>query len=169
MAEQEFHPTFFDLETNYYNGEYLEAAGDAAEGTFVRLTAWPFEEPDQNPATQQYLDALRRTNGDDVVPEMLGVQSWSAGLLFATAAKAAGADLTRDRLLEELQAITEWDGGGLHGLNNPGGNESAGCFLIVEVVDGEFVRRYPDEGFDCDPDNRVQLEGDYGEGARLGD
>jgi ABC-type branched-subunit amino acid transport system substrate-binding protein len=168
MLEQGFDPTFTDLETNFYNPDYLEAAGEAAEGTLVRLTAHPFEEADEHPATQQYLDALRKTNGDDVAPEMLGVQGWSAFLLFATAAKAAGGDLTREALLEELAKIDEWDGGGLHGTNNPAENSNAGCFMILEVKGGEFVRKYPEEGLDCDEDNRVTLEGDYGEGAKVG-
>jgi ABC-type branched-subunit amino acid transport system substrate-binding protein len=167
MLEQGFAPKFVDYETNYYNPDYLKAAGEAAEGTLIRITAMPFEEADEVPAMQQYLDALRATNGDDVVPEMLGVQSWSAGLMFATAAKAAGGDLTRERLLEELSKITEWDGGGLHGKNNPAANENAGCFMILEVQDGEFVRKYPDEGLDCDEDNRVPVDSDH-EGAKVG-
>jgi ABC-type branched-subunit amino acid transport system substrate-binding protein len=166
MVEQGFEPTFVDLEANYYNSKYPEAAGAAAEGTLVRITSWPFEEADDNPAMAAYLEALRATNGDDVEPELLGVQAWSAGLLFATAVEALGADVTRDRLIEELSTITEWDGGGLHGPNNPADNTSSGCFIVMEVVDGGFERRYPDEGFDCTEGNIVELKGDYGEGAK---
>jgi ABC-type branched-subunit amino acid transport system substrate-binding protein len=166
MVEQGFEPTFFDLEANYYNPKYPAAAGKAADGTLVRLTAVPFEEADENPAMSQYLEALAATNGDDVVPELLGVQSWSAGLLFATAVKALGADVTRDALLAELESIHEWDGGGLHGPNDPGNNRASGCFVVMEVVDGGFERRYPEEGLDCDQGNLVELEGDYGEGAK---
>jgi ABC-type branched-subunit amino acid transport system substrate-binding protein len=169
MVEQGFEPTFFDLEANYYNPKYPAAAGKAADGTLVRLTAVPFEEADENPAMSQYLEALAATNGDDVVPELLGVQSWSAGLLFATAVKALGADVTRDALLAELESIHEWDGGGLHGPNDPGNNRASGCFIIMQVVDGGFERRYPEEGLDCDDENLVELDGDYGEGAKEAD
>jgi ABC-type branched-subunit amino acid transport system substrate-binding protein len=168
MVEQGFAPTFFDLEANYYNDKYPKAAGPAADGTLVRITIWPFEEADENAAMTAYLDALRATNGDDVVPELLGVQSFSSALLFAQAVKALGADVTREGLLDELAQITEWDGGGLHGPNNPGENTSSGCFIVMEVVDGGFERRYPDEGFNCEADNIVDLEGDYGEGAKEG-
>ena len=88
MVEQGFAPTFFDLEANYYNDKYPKAAGPAADGTLARITIWPFEEADENAAMTAYLDALRATNGDDVVPELLGVQSFSSALLFAQAVKA---------------------------------------------------------------------------------
>ena len=171
MVEQGFEPEFTELETNFYNPKYPESAGAAAEGTYVRITIWPFEEADDNPAMTQYLEALRKTNGDDVVPEMLGVQSFSAGLMFATAAKAAGADLTRDSLLAELEKIDEWDGGGLHGSNDPAANENGGCFIVMQVVDGGFERVYPDaeEGFDCGRDNFVEVDMDFPEGAKESD
>jgi len=38
----------------------------------------------------------------------------------------------------------------------------------MEVRDGAFARRYPDEGFACPEDGRVELTGDYGEGAKAG-
>jgi ABC-type branched-subunit amino acid transport system substrate-binding protein len=168
MVEQGFDPEFTELHTTFYTPQSPESAGAAADGTYVRLTVWPFEEADDNPAMTQYLEALRKTNGEDVVPEMLGVQSFSAGLMFATAAKAAGADLTRDSLLAELEKIDEWDGGGLHGTNDPAANENGGCFIVMQVVDGGFERVYPDkeEGFDCGRDNFVEVDIDFAEGAK---
>jgi ABC-type branched-subunit amino acid transport system substrate-binding protein len=166
MVEQGFSPTFVDLEANYYNDEYPRSAGAAAEGTYVRITAWPFEESDDNAAMAAYLEALRATNGDNVAPELLGVQSWSAGLLFATAVQELGADVTREGLIDELETITEWDGGGLHGMNNPAENRSSGCFIVMEVVDGGFERAYPEKGFDCSDGNIVELKGNYGTGAK---
>ncbi|MDZ7733322.1 MAG: ABC transporter substrate-binding protein [Acidimicrobiia bacterium] len=165
MSEQGFDPTFVDFEANFYNPEFPPAAGGAAEGAYVRITIWPFEDADQNPATQEYLQALRATNGDDTEPELLGAQSFSAGLMFATAMKELGDDISREALLEELSTITEWDGGGLHGTSNPAENKSAGCFVLMEVVGDGFERVHPDEGLDCSEDNLDPVEGDYGAGA----
>jgi ABC-type branched-subunit amino acid transport system substrate-binding protein len=165
MVEQGFDPEFMELETNFYNPKYPESAGAAANGTLVRVTIWPFEEAEESAAMTQYLEALRKTNGDNVIPEMLGVQSFSAGLMFATAVERLGADVTREGLLEELRSITSWDGGGLHGENNPGENMNGGCFMVMEVVDGEFTRRFPDEGFDCGRDNFVEIDMDFPPGA----
>jgi ABC-type branched-subunit amino acid transport system substrate-binding protein len=167
MRQQDFQPTVVDLEANMYNQAYPETGGDAVEGAFVRITSWPFEEADANPATRQYLDIMEQYQPDGQI-ELLGVQAFSAGLLFATAARAAGSDLTRERLMEELTSIHEWNGGGLHGPNDPGSNTPGNCFVVMQVDDGEFVRRYPDDGFACPEDGRVQLTGDYGEGAKAG-
>jgi ABC-type branched-subunit amino acid transport system substrate-binding protein len=167
MRQQDFQPTVVDLEANFYNQDYPAQGGEAVEGSFVRITSWPFEEADANPATRQYLDIMAEHQPDGKI-ELLGVQGFSAGLLFATAAKAAGRDLTRERLMEELGQIHEWDGGGLHGPNDPGNHTPGNCFVVMVVQDGEFVRHHPDEGFACPEEGRVELTGDYGEGAKAG-
>ena len=35
------------------------------------------------------------------------------------------------------------------------------CVMLLEIQDGEFVRHTPDEGFDCNEEAVVELEGDY--------
>ena len=168
MAEQNFEPEVVDLEANFYDDAYPETAGAVADGSLVRITTSPFQDDPVDPALQVYLDWLDQTAGGDAKPALLGVQAFSAGLLFATAAKACGSELTRDCLMEQLDQITEWDGGGMHAPANPADNEITRCFIQMEVVDGGFERAFPDEGFSCDPDNVVELTGDYGEGASEG-
>jgi ABC-type branched-subunit amino acid transport system substrate-binding protein len=168
MAEQGFEPEVIDLEANFYDDAYPETAGAVADGSTVRITTSPVEDDPVNPALAVYLDWLEQTAGGDAKPALLGVQAFSAGLLFATAAKACGSELTRDCLMEQLDQITEWDGGGMHAPANPADNKITQCFIQMEVVDGGFERAFPDEGFSCDPDNVVELTGDYGEGASEG-
>lgn len=179
MGAQGFVPTVTELQTNFYNTKYPELAqqqGAQLDNTYVRLTTWPFEEADARPAMRQYLDILE-AGVPGSPPEQLGVQSFSAGLLFATAAKAAGADLTRDSLIAELQKITEWDGGGLHGVGNPAENKSSPCFIMMKVSYEGFTREYPLEdedseiyeagnGMACPTDANITLTGSYGTGAR---
>lgn len=168
MAEQGFSPEVIDLEANFYDDAYPETAGAVADGTLIRITTSPFEDAATDPALQVYLDWLDESSGGEASPALLGVQAFSAGLLFATAAKECGSELTRDCLIEQLSGITEWDGGGMHAPTNPGRNKVTRCFIIMEVADGGFRRNFPDEGFSCDPDNVVVLTGDYGEGASEG-
>jgi ABC-type branched-subunit amino acid transport system substrate-binding protein len=176
MALQGLEPEVTELETNFYNAKYPEQAGSVADGTFVRLTAFPFEEADRNPATAEYLRALEAAVPGSQ-PELLGVQAFSAALLWATAAKELGSNLTREGLVEKLSSVHEWNGGGLHGTSDPGNNEPAPCFIVMKVEDGGFVREYPKEdqdpdvyrdgnGFDCSPENIVELRGNYGVGAK---
>jgi hypothetical protein len=179
MGAQGFQPEVTELETNFYNAKFPQLAkeqGAQIDNTFVRLTTWPFEEADARPAMRSYLDILEE-HVPGAQPEQLGVQAFSAGLLFATAAKAAGPDLTRDRLLTELRAVHEWDGGGLHGTTDPGNKTPVSCFVMMEVSYEGFTRRYPlpDEdrevyedgnGMACPTDAAVTLTGSYGTGAR---
>jgi len=178
MAQQGFKPTVVDLESNYYNQKYPDNAGETADGTVVKITSWPFEEADKNPAMATYLKELKKAV-PDAQPELLGSQAWSAGLLFATAAKRLGSNLTREGLLAELHKIHEWDGGGLHGLTDPGANKPSTCFIMMEVRDGKFVRRFPlqdkdaeiykaGKGMSCPPfeEGFATLKGNYGSGAK---
>lgn len=163
MSDQGFEPEVIDLGQQYYDPELAAATG--AEGALVLTNTAPFEEADDNPALQVYLKWFDEVAGD-LEPTSLGVQAFSAGLLFAEAAASLGNDLTRENLLKALSEIHEWDGGGLHFPTDPGANKASGCFLYLKVEGGEFTREFPDEGFECNPDDVVELEGDFGEGAK---
>lgn len=157
MVEVGYSPTVTLQEANFYDQEYLDAAGDAADGTFIRSVMWPFEEAEENPATQQYLDMVNAIDGKIAV---LGAQSTSAWLLFAQAAKECDLanDLTRSCVLEAAASVDEWEGGGLHAPTNPAGNELTECVIVLRVVDGTFTRYAPDEGYSCDPSHVVAIE-----------
>ncbi len=166
MKTQSFAPEVVDLGQQYYDPDLLKEPG--AEGAIVQLNTVPFEEVDDSPALQAYMAAYDEV-GAKVDPTSLGVQSFSAGLLFATAAKAVGNDITRDNVLAQLKDIHEWDGGGLHFLADPGANKSSNCFMYMEVKDGKFVRLWPEKPttFDCDDSYRYDLKDDFGGGAKL--
>ena len=85
LLEIDYQPEVTLLETNFYDPVYLEAAGAAGEGTYIRMVFTPFEEAADNPATARYLDLVEAVDGKVA---LLGAQSMSAWLLFATAAKA---------------------------------------------------------------------------------
>jgi ABC-type branched-subunit amino acid transport system substrate-binding protein len=156
MVEIDYRPTVTIQETNFYDAEYLAAASEAAEGTFIRTAIWPFEEADANPATQQYLDIVEAVDGKVAI---LGVQSMSAWLLFAQAVKECDVanDLTRSCVLETAASVSEWDGGGLHAPTSPTTNEGSACVIVLRVEGGEFVRHAPDEDYHCDPDDVVTV------------
>ncbi len=150
-------------DANFYDQAYLEAAGPAADGTYLRNAFWPFEEADQNPATQQYIEHVEAVDGKVA---LLGAQSWSAWLMFAQAARDCDLedDLTRTCVLEGAASVTDWTGGGLHAPTNPGENRGPDCTIVLQVQDGAFVRYAPAEDYSCDPAYVVQLEGDYAVG-----
>jgi hypothetical protein len=160
LVEIDYQPTVTVLETNFYDPIYLDAAGPAAEGTLIRMAFTPFEEADGNPATQRYIELVEAIDGKVA---LLGAQSMSAWLLFAQSAKECddAGDLTRTCVLETAGSVQEWDGGGLHAPADPSTNTGPVCVMLLEIQDGEFVRHAPDEGFECDEEAVVELEGDY--------
>lgn len=159
-----------------YTPSFLEDYAELADGVSVVLTTVPFEEADRSPELDEYLDWLEDTARDPVA-DADGVSAWAAGRLFEAAVNAAiGAGtpdhdpglLTREAVVEAAEGINFWTARGLHGLSNPGERKPSPCFIIVTLVDGEWVRTHPrDEGtFDCDPDNLYELVEtvDLGEG-----
>jgi len=154
------------VEANLYDPNYLAAAGDAAEGTFVRTALWPFEEAPDNAATQEYIDLIEAMDGKVAA---LGAQSFSAWLLFAQLADECDVEgtLTRSCILEKGSSVTDWTGGGLHAPAQPGENSGPDCFIALQVQDGAFVRYEPeaidggDNGFNCGEDNIADLTGDF--------
>ncbi|MGI8710103.1 MAG: ABC transporter substrate-binding protein [Acidimicrobiales bacterium] len=168
MKTQGFEPDVIDLGQQYYDPDLLKEPG--AEGAIVQLNTVPFEEKDKSNALQAYLAAYDKVDAKNKPePSSLGVQSFSAGLLWATAVKAAGDELTRERVLDELHKIHKWTGGGLHFETDPGANKVNSCFMYSEVKDGKFVRYYPEKAleFDCGGDKYIfDLQDDYGGGAK---
>ena len=169
MKTQGFEPEVLDLGQQFYDPEMLAEPG--AEGAYVLLNTVPFEEKADSKALQAYLAAYDAVDSKGKPePTSLGVQAFSAGLLFATATKAVGDDLTRANVLAELKKVKKWDGGGLHFVSNPGDNHVATCFMYARIVKGEWVRYHPKKAttWTCDEDYAFDLQDDYGGGAKAG-
>ena len=92
------------------------------------------------------------------------MQSFSAWLLFATAANACGEAndniLTRGCVLQAAADVEDWTGGGLHAPTDPDpeGGPSPDCGMLLEVTDdGNFARLYPEIGGEGDDSRRLPL------------
>jgi len=108
-------------------------------------------------ANAAFLAAVEKTGGDAAY---FGQVSASAFLLWATAAKECGDDLTRDCVMTELRKITDWDAGGLSAPQNPAENLIDDCTQVMNLQGTEFVQWLPEnEGdFECDPSWAVTVE-----------
>lgn len=162
-------------ESNQYDELLLTTVGpEAVEGAMARIAYHPFEEKDRWPATKQFLDILDKYGPPDAKVALLGAQSFSSWLLFATAVndcvKAGGGEISRDCVMAAGKKINDWDGGGLHVKNDSGAGEPSPCSMIMIVKNGRFERRYPPlggkgddgEGFSCG--EIVEVSGDFGQG-----
>ncbi|RVW10186.1 hypothetical protein EGT67_08240 [Prescottella agglutinans] len=114
-------------------------------------------ENDDNEAVAQYKELVTAKGGKTA---LLGMQSTSSFLLWATAAKECGSDLTRQCMIDELSKIHDWDGGGLHAASDPGKNIPAQCGLVVSIKGADYSQAFPSEAgeFKCDPQYLVKTD-----------
>ena len=153
-------PAVVDAGPLFYDPNYLLAAGPAAEGTYVATQTTPFTETADSPELARYLTWLTLAV-PGAAPTAQGARSWSAGLLFAEAARRAAAQLDRSNLLAQLRGIHAWDGNGIQVPADPGSGRTSTCFAYLRVHDGEFRREYPAAGFACPRDGWVRLRRDF--------
>jgi hypothetical protein len=153
------------------SNSYLQSFADwnttgNGDNVYIRTAFTPFEQADSNPATQQYLDIVEASGGE---VSQLGEQAASAFLLWATAADACGAELTRECVLDEVSGVTSWDGGGLHAEANPGENLPPECSMILKLDGTSWVQASPEEEGEmtCNPEGTVELTGRVVEQAEL--
>jgi hypothetical protein len=167
MKVEGWYPTFTVLQPNYFDAKYAEEGADSvSEATYMRSPFPTFDMADEVPAMADYLQLMERYNPDGKTA-MLGMQATSGFLLFATAANACGADLTRQCVLDQAAAQDGWTAGGLHSEQTPGNLVATECSLAIQVTPDGFVYGEdltgPNEGiYNCDPANVVELQDDYG-------
>ena len=165
-AQIDYEPIWY-VDPNFYDASFRDWNVDGlADNVYLRQSYTPLEEADAEPSTQQFIDIMEQYGGD---MNQLGQQSASAFLLWATAAKACGSELTRDCVGAELDKITSWTGGGMHAEANPGENLPSECGLLLKMEGTTYVRVYPEEpgSYDCDPSYAAEVFGPERDRAKL--
>jgi ABC-type branched-subunit amino acid transport system substrate-binding protein len=155
------------VDLNAYLRSFAEwNATGYGDNVYLRTAFYPFEQADDVPALQQYIDIVEANGGDT---SLLGVQSTSAFLLWATAADACGAELSRQCVLDELDGVTSWEAGGLHTETNPGENLPPECNMLLKLDGTSWVQAYPEEEGEmvCDPEGNIELTGRVVDQAEL--
>lgn len=166
---------FVRADANHYDRKLIDLGSDALGTTkvFIQSSVFPFEQAAPSNATGEYLQAFKDYTPSGKNRTYLGVQAWSAWLLFATAAKSCGNDLTRTCVYEAAKKVTSWTGGGLHAKTDPSGGASTPCAVILQANPKGFVTapglKVTDAPYNCDPKNAYRLKGDYGKGITLAD
>jgi Periplasmic binding protein len=172
FADIGYFPKWVLLNTNNYDPVMLTEGGTNLDqfkgGVLVSSRFAPFElgesNPSQYPATAQFVNIVKQYQ--NVAPKALGVNSFSAWLLWAEAAKSCGSNLTRQCVMAYAQSQTSWTGGGLHDAEKPAnatGNTSP-CFTLIKATSSGWqlvpsITKPNQDIFDCDPANVVTLTG----------
>ena len=146
-----FEPVWL-TDANQYVASFAEWNGQndgAADQVYVRMTGVPFELADEVPAVRQYVDLVTASGGSI---GLLGEQSASAFLLWATGVQSCGSEVTAKCVLDSAAQQTDWTGGGLHLPTNPGENEGATCGMLLKLSGPEWEKVVPDDDtlFECD-------------------
>jgi ABC-type branched-subunit amino acid transport system substrate-binding protein len=154
---------------NLYDDRVIKEGADAIQNTYVVDGYWPLEDGAKNPPTQQYLDIMHKVNPGGKIAA-LGLNSWSAWLLFATSARDCGSALTRECILQKAGAQSAWTGGGIEAPVNtdPANRHMGNCYLMLKATPSGWVDAptvmppTPGQGpFNCNATNVVQLKGNY--------
>jgi ABC-type branched-subunit amino acid transport system substrate-binding protein len=157
-AQAGFDPIWM-TDANFYDESFAEWNQNGyADDVYIRQAFVPLEEAEEGSATAKYVEIVEASGGE---ANQLGAQAVSGFLLWATAAKACGADLTRDCVMTELGKISDWTGGGLHAPTNPAENLPPECGLTLKLNGTSFERFAPAEAgeYDCNAEYVVQLTG----------
>ncbi len=166
---------FITSQANQYDSKVVDIAGSAlgAENVYVPISFYPFEKANNSNATGEYLAAFQQYKPDGKSHALLGLQAWSAWLLFAHAAKECGNDLTRTCLYDNAKKVTAWTGGGLHAKTDPASGQATPCYTVMQATPTGFkllTDNKPNDGiYNCNPKNVYTLKGDYGKGLTLQD
>ncbi len=146
-----YAPKAWVTETNHYDVSFAKWNGEnggAGDSVYVRSAFVPFEEASKNPATQKYIDLITKSNGKQ---GLLGTQATASFLLWATAAKTCGAQLTSKCVLAEINKLKDWTAGGLHAPTTPGTNLPPACGMVMKLNGAKWERVTPtDKTFACD-------------------
>ncbi len=160
---------------NLEDQSLIDSAGTGLNSNtvYTQTAVTPFLAADKVPAVGQYEQLLKQYVPNAKPNAALGLNSFTAWLLWAQSAKACGADLTRTCLMAKGSGTTSWDGGGLSALSNPSDpSQPSSCISFQKATSDGFSLidwQSKDGVYNCDSGNVVQLTADYGKATTLAD
>jgi branched-chain amino acid transport system substrate-binding protein len=143
-----------------YNSKLVELLGSIADGWRNHIEHVPVlneDEPARSPALAEFLSWNERLFPGAQI-DLFPVTAWASSALFVEALRAVGPEVTRQRLHAALEGITSFEGGGIWGRTDPSTGSSDGCFVMVVVEGGTWVREHPASGYECGLGERYRYE-----------
>lgn len=137
---------------NGYDFDLVSDFGDLFQGSLVLTQFAPLEFEPQPEGIQQYLDWMDQTGGE--VGE-LSLAGWISADQFVTGLRAAGPDFTRQKVIDGLNQLTDYDADGiLPGTDWTVAHEGDGdqlCYAMSKIDNSEFVPQFTeaDKPFIC--------------------
>ena len=95
---------------NAYDREVLTEFGDLFQGSVVMTFFAPFEVDDPPDGLETYLEWMERTGTE---PNENTMNGWLSAALFVAGLREAGPDFSRQKVIDAVNAMTDWDADGL--------------------------------------------------------
>jgi ABC-type branched-subunit amino acid transport system substrate-binding protein len=150
----------WDCTLQCYDKNFLSQGGADVEGQYVSTLFLPFDETSSNKSLANFIKYTGKDKADG-----FGIQAYSSGLLLQQAVEAIvesdGVNgLTRQALFDQLNAIEDFDAGGMIGTTNIGERTPSSCYVLSQVKNGKFVRVTPSKKgtFDCKARNLLEIK-----------
>jgi branched-chain amino acid transport system substrate-binding protein len=137
---------------NAYSQERIEKNADVAEGSYVFTLFTPFESKSKPEGLKLYEKWIKRSGGTKSENSAVG---WLNADLFVKGLKAAGCDFTRQKVIDAINQMTDYNGDGFIAPVDwtKAHQEAPGCFAWLKVVNGKFKPAFAQAGkpFLCFP------------------
>lgn len=148
MSQQDYHPGFVASTGAAYSQDLIDLAGGSAANGF-ELYTW-FYPLDSSNAMMKMYQSQMATYEPGKTPNFFGVLAWADAQMFVYSLIHAGRNPTRASLSAQLNALSDWDTGGLMSPTTPKLRETPGkCMVELVVKDGQWTRKWPSSDLYC--------------------
>jgi len=159
LQQQNYHPQVL-LGAATYSNQLVNQSGGAAnvDGAYLSQNLALYLGTDQSavPAVGTFLHWVQVAS-PGFSPDLFTAYGWLSANLFVQGLKNAGSNPSRGSLLQALSKVTSFNGDGFNAPSNPAAKVPPHCYLIANVVNGQFVRSADNPpttgstgGFRCD-------------------
>ncbi len=137
---------------NAYSQDRIAKNADVANGNYVTTLFTPFESKSKPPGLKLYEQWIKKSGGTKSENSLYG---WLNADLFVKGLKAAGCDFTRQKVVDAINQMKDYNGDGLIApvdwTKAHQGNQ--GCFVWSKVENGKFKPVFGQSGkpFLCYP------------------
>ncbi|MBV8162204.1 MAG: ABC transporter substrate-binding protein [Acidimicrobiia bacterium] len=125
-----------------YDAQALAQFPDLYEGVYFRSGFVPFEEASLSPGLTQFLSEMKKRKPNTNISEVV-LAGWINADLFVTALRAAGRDLTRQKVIDAINAIPGYTANQIEGPvdwriqhTQPNAQD---CDAYLQVQHGKFT------------------------------
>jgi len=136
-----------------YDAQALAQFPDLYEGVYFRSGFVPFESASISPGMTQFLDEMKKRKPNTKISEVV-LAGWINADLFVNALKAAGKDVTRQKVIDAINGMTNYTANQIEGPVNwtiqhtqPGPTD---CDAYLQVQNAKFVQIFT-KPFVCYP------------------